>query len=83
MTNDPEHSGRTRVVAWESVSSAAMLIGGLLLSRLGGLEFVGLAVMLLGVGGLVHAALYGLGLASLPTADDEGVNHVKDDDAAK
>lgn len=74
----PESSERTRVAAWESVFGAVMLIGGLLLAKLGGVaDIVGLALLFLGACGLGHAVLLGLGLARLPSARERAVNQRK------
>jgi len=82
VAGDPKDSERTRVAAAESVCGAVMLIGGLLLIRLGGIAgAIGLALLFLGVGGLGHAVLYGLGLAQLPGVADERAKDGKHDDA--
>jgi hypothetical protein len=80
VARSPRDSERTRVAAWESVCGAVMLIAGLLLSRTGAgiVDVLGLALLFLGVGGLGHGVLYGLGLVNLPGAS---VDHKDDDDA--
>lgn len=84
MTGDTADSERTRVAAWESVCGAVMLIGGILLTRLGGVaDIAGLGLLFLGIGGLGHAVLYGLGLASLPETEGERAKRRKDDDARR
>ena len=82
MAGHPEDSERTRVAAWESVCGAVMLIGGALLTRLGGVaDIVGLGLLFLGVGGLGHAVLYSLGLAHLPETKEQRTKRREDDDA--
>ena len=78
MISRPEDPERARVTAWESVCGLVMLIAGVLLTRLGGVaDVVGLAMALLGVGGLGHAVLYGLGLANLPQTEEHGAKRTK------
>jgi hypothetical protein len=58
---DPDDRERTVAAAMEALVGAAMTIGGVLL---GGL--VGLTIAMLGILGLGHAVLLGLGLVGLP-----------------
>jgi hypothetical protein len=84
MASDPGDSERTRVAAWESVCGVVMLIGGVLLSRVGGVAgIVGLGLLFLGIGGLGHAVLYGLGLVDLPGGEERRSAGRKDDDARR
>jgi hypothetical protein len=82
VASGPEDSDRTRVAAWESVCGLVMLIAGLLLTRIGAgiADVLGLALLVLGLGGLGHGVLYGLGLVNLPGAS---VDHKDDDDACR
>jgi hypothetical protein len=55
---------RTRAAAAESIFGVVMLIGGVFLTTLGGLAgSIGLALIVLGGVGVVHAVFLGLGLA--------------------
>jgi len=85
MRGGPEDSERTRVAAWMSVCGALMVIGGVLLIRLGGgiAGVIGLALLFLGIGGLGFAVLFGLGLAHLPDTEDKSAKANKDDDDAR
>jgi hypothetical protein len=81
VASGPEGSERTRVAAWESVCGAVMLIGGVLLARLGSIAgVIGLGLLFLGIGGLGHAVLYGLGLVDLPSGQERRSEGTKDDD---
>lgn len=58
---------RTRAAATESIVGAVMLGGGVLLTMLGGFAgTIGLVLIVLGVVGVGHAVLLGLGLIGLP-----------------
>jgi len=75
-------SERTRVAAWECVAGLAMLIVGVVLTRLGGVaQAVGLGLLFLGAGGCGHAVLLGAGLVRLPETEEQPAEHRKDDDA--
>ncbi|HEY1778150.1 MAG TPA: hypothetical protein VGG41_18480 [Solirubrobacteraceae bacterium] len=67
MTGPAPDRGRGRVVAVESGVGAILVIGGVLLGRVGGIvDYVGLALVFLGGWALVHAILVGMGLTKLP-----------------
>jgi hypothetical protein len=55
------------MVVVESVSGAILVIGGVLLGRVGGtVDYVGLGLVFLGGWAIVHAILVGMGLTKLP-----------------
>jgi len=66
MVRDPHDSDRSRRVVVESVCGAILVIGGVLLGRLGGIvDYVGLLFVFFGGWALVHAILVGSGLIKL------------------
>jgi hypothetical protein len=67
MANDPHASDRFRLVFLESICGAILVIGGVLLGRVGGIvDYVGLLLVFFGGWALVHAILVGSGLIKLP-----------------
>jgi hypothetical protein len=71
MRRAPDDFHRNRAVAVESVCGAAMVVGGVLLGRLGGIvDYVGLVFVFFGAWALGHAILLGSGLIrpAMPTA---------------
>jgi len=68
MVGDPHDSDRGRRVVVESVCGAFLVIGGVLLGRVGGIvDYVGLLLVFFGGWALVHAILVGSGLIKLAT----------------
>ena len=81
MTPDPQRSERTHFALWQCVFGTVMLVGGLVLTRLGGFaDVVGLLLMFFGVSALGLALLYGTGLAKLPETDEQRSERSDDDD---
>ena len=75
MTRDPHDSNRSRLVIVESIGGAILVIGGVLLGRVGGVvDYVGLLIVFFGGWALVHAILVGSGLINptKPTATRSG-----------
>jgi hypothetical protein len=81
MTPAPEKAERVRILVWECGFAAVMLIGGLLLTGLGGFaDVVGLLLLFFGISALGLAVLSGLGLAKIPEADNRRAKRGDGDD---